>query len=87
MLKKINGAYLQISIATADDVKEMQHMLKNEFLPEEPVSMNSPLTKSFMEGENPGWIHRKLEAYIDNEMITGSFENNVIKLSSYFTKT
>merc|ERR1712038_550391 len=47
---------IKFSIATADDVKEMQYMMKNEFFPEEPLSSNAGI--SFKESHNGGWLHR-----------------------------
>ena len=52
----------------------MQYLLKNEFFPEEPLMSNSCL--NFKEGNNGGWIHRKLEEWMDKECITGMFQNS-----------
>merc|ERR1719211_590390 len=58
---------IKFSIATEDDVKEMQYMFKNDFLPDEPVLGNCG--HNFKEGNNNGWFHRKMEKEWDKELI------------------
>ena len=73
----ISCMFYQFSIATSEDVKELQEFIKKEFLTEEPCLSN---LKLITDGTG-GWIHKNFTSFMDKEMAEGATSKIVSLIS------